>query len=142
MEVIVVLGEVGADVSLVGVLGFGAVEEDVGDVGVLAEEGAEVVGGDGVFDDVGIEAAGACAGVEDIPEGDVVVAQGLASGGVGEFGGGVQVCAEDFPEGVARVRIVLYSLKRGLAGDAAEDEQAGICLGDGSEAMDGGHGVF
>ena len=60
--------------------------------------------------------------------------------GVGHPGVHAEQLAENAPEQVARVRVVLPRAQRGHPGHAAENQAGGVAVRDGGEAADAGHG--
>lgn len=86
-------------------LGFRAVEVHARDVGMLREEGGEVV----CFFvlNVAVQAAFAFAGVQHIPQRDAAVLQALQSFGIGQRGMRTDEVAHDLPEGIVRVGVIL-----------------------------------
>lgn len=98
------------------------VEKDMGDVWMFAKKGMKIIRADGIFNDICIKAARACARLHDIPEGDVVLAKELASFKIGQVCGNLHEGAYYFPKSIAWVRIVLLSIKGGLSRHASENE--------------------
>jgi len=88
-------------------LGLGAVEEDRADAGVRTQVGFEIVWDDRRFDDIGVEAAGSRAQLDDIPKRDALIGQALAPLFVRCIGGDVQDPVHDQPKAVTRMCVVL-----------------------------------
>ena len=105
----------GEDMAFPGLFGHGTIEEDRSYAGVLREKGEEVVRHYGGRLDVGIKAAGADTGGEDVPEGDPPVFEGRES----FFVGGLRWYAQNFfhnrPEGVPGVGVILVCGQGGTA---------------------------
>ncbi len=89
--------------------GFGgtAVEEDVGDGGMLRQKVTEIIHLQAVALDVGIETPRTDAGMQHIPHGDVRLLKRPHPPGVGGIGSETEQIGEYRPEGIARMRIVL-----------------------------------
>lgn len=111
-----------------------SVEIDGADLRMGREKGAEVVGNDGGLHDVRIEASRSFAAGEDVPEGDASPTECLAALDVGRAGIKTEQSSENWPEGVARMAVILALRQGCLAGHAAQDKTGRIASGDGRKA--------
>ena len=121
--------EMGQDAAVEGLRGLAAVEANRFDLTVRTEKALEVIDLDGGLLDIAVEARWPAAGLDHVPQGEPVGDKQRQPLLVGEIGAGAEEVRHDRPEGVAGVGVVLLPPERFPAGDAAEDEDAGIRAG-------------
>ena len=119
-----------------GLLSHGAVEEDRLDQRVIGEKRDKVVGDDGRYFDVRVEAARPDTGGQNVPEGDSAVFEGREAFFVGHCRRYGQNFLHNRPEGVPGVGIVSLRGQGGAAGHASENQKAGVGGGNGGKAAD------
>ena len=117
------LGQDGLHPAQVEPMGRAAIDADVGDAGMLAEEPLEVIGDDRLEVDRGIETAGTHRRLAHVPQRDTARAQALGPLVVGNAGPGTEQLAHDPPEGVLGLRVILVRRQRRLAGQRTEDRR-------------------
>lgn len=124
------------DVTLEQRFGLRAVEKDVCDVRVAPEERVKVVRG---FQfDARVQAAWPDARMQNVPERDVGGAQGANPGLIGRGRINCKKVADDPPEGVLLVRVILARRQRRASRHASEDEDSRVARGDRMETANAG----
>ena len=113
-----------------------AVEADQLQVGQACQQGLEFVA-QGLADGA-VQAALTLAAVHGVPQGDAVATQQGQSRLVGQLGRGLaRQPAHDGPELVARVRVVGPGRQGGIAGKAAQQQDACVLAPDRGQALMG-----
>jgi len=116
--------------------GFCAVEIDMRDCAMAAEESAKVVGDLAVVLDHRVQAATAHAGVQHVPDGDARCFEGLNFLPVRRERIDFQKLTDDAPKGVLLVGVVPAGLQRGASRHAAQDQHPRAPVRDRGEAAD------
>ncbi len=116
-------------------LGLGAVEKNKGDFWMASEECRKVIWNERFMIDIGVQAAFPAACPEHVPQRDPGRFQRMDSLLVRQGRVGAEQFADDAPEQVAGMRIVLARPERRLARDAAQDEDSCVRIFDGCETL-------
>lgn len=114
-----------ADISFKGLFGFGAVEEYPVNAWIAVQQTVKVIGGDGIFLDIGVETAGPDTGTNNVPEANIVGQEDLQPPIICNIESPSVDSADDMPETVSGMGVILPFVKRYPARHAAENEGAG-----------------
>ena len=121
--------------ALVKVGGLRTVETDQLDFAACLQEAAKIVDDDARSHDRRIQTAGPFCRGDDIPKRNAVSRQALRSLRVWQLRPCGEKLPHDAPEGVPWLGVVLLRFERAFTREATENEDRGVAVGDGGEAL-------